>query len=364
MPDLKVALARLPKNLKSNRFWEIAGGRAYLKVSQRRAVLLLPRLGIEGDSSRGIELYLVWYRFFLAGKKKKLSVAVLVRELGMFGNMTRRLAKSISLCLSKDLDGVLVPAQSIFSRQWFEEGSSSISARSTLWLGSDSESDFRRANIDALAVKDFFYGSGDDRLFHPRTSSITWSHLASLLRLKKPTVGLGDDVLTLHVRGGDVFGNRQPAQYGQPPLAFYLLVLGLKKWKKVVLVYQDSSNPVVEGIIEYCKSRKVSLDKQSSTDTEDVSLLLSATNLAGARGTFIPAITGLSEHLRTVYYFEDKFSVTPRKEGVTIHRVIDVDGTYRREVLSGNWENSTFQQELMMNYPTSCLAVSTGKLGD
>ena len=357
-----MAIARLPRNLKSNRFWEIAGGRAYLKVSQRRAVLLLRRLGIEGDSSGGIELYLVWYRFFLSGKKKKLSVALLVRELGMLGNMTRRLAKSISFCLSKDLDGVLVPAQSIFSRQWFEERSSSISARSTLWLGSDS--DFGRANIDALAVTDFFYGSVEDRLYHPRTSSLTWSHLASLLKLKKPTVSLGDDVLALHVRGGDVFGNRQPRHYGQPPLAFYLLVLGLKKWKKVVLVYQDSGNPVVEGIIEYCKSRKISLDIQSSTDTDDVSLLLSATNLAGARGTFIPAITGLSEHLRTVYYFEDKFSVTPRKEGVSIHRVIDVDGTYRREVLSGNWENSTFQRELMMNYPTSCLAVSTGKLGD
>lgn len=297
-------------------------------------------------------------------KKRELSVALLVRELGMFGNMTRRLAKSLSLCLSRDLDGVLVPAHAIFSRQWFKEGPSSISARSTLWLGADSDSGFRRANIDALVVTDFFYGSGDDRLFPPRTSSTTWSRLASLLKLKKPTVSLGDDVLTLHVRGGDVFGNRKPAHYGQPPLAFYLLVLGLKKWKKVVLVYQDSRNPVVEGIIEYCKSRKVSLDEQSSTDTEDVSLLLSATNLAGARGTFIPAITGLSEHLRTVYYFEDKFSVTPRKEGVTIHRVIDVDGTYRRKILSGNWQNSTFQRELMMNYPTSCLAVSTVKFGD
>ena len=358
MPDLKLAIARLPRNLKSNRYWEIAGGRVYLKVSQRRALLLLPRLGLEGDSSAGIELYLVWHRFFLGNKKKKLSVALLIRELGMFGNMTRRLAKSMSFSLSKDLDGVLVPGRAIFSRQWFEEGTSSISARSTLWLGSDL--DFRRARVDALAVSDFFYGSGDDRLFQPRTSSITWSHLASLLKIRKPEAGLGKDVLTLHVRGGDVFGTRQPAHYGQPPLAFYLFVLGLKKWKKVVLVYQDSSNPVVEGIIEYCVSRKVSLDKQSSTDTEDVALLLSATNLAGARGTFIPAITGLSEHLRNVYYFEDKFSVIPRKEGVTIHRVIDVDGTYRREVLSGNWKNSTFQRELMMNYPISCLAVSTG----
>lgn len=362
MPDLKLATARLRKNWKSNRFWEIAGRRVYLRVPQRKALTLLLRLGFEAESWAGFEIYLVWHRFLLMRKKRELSVALLVRELGMFGNMTRRLAKSLSLCLSRDLDGVLVPAHAIFSRQWFEEGTSAISERSTLWFGSDSA--FREANIDVLAVSDFFYGLGDERLFDPKSSTITWSHLAKLLKLSKSQTGLGEDVLALHVRGGDVFGSRQPAHYGQPPLAFYLLVLGLKRWKQVVLVFQDSSNPVVAGIIEYCELRKISLVKQSSTDTEDVSLLLSASNLAGARGTFIPAIAGLSQYLRNVYFFEDKFTVLPRKEGLTTHQVIDVDGSYRQEVLSGNWKNSPFQRELMMNYPTSSLAISTGQPED
>lgn len=360
MPKIVLILARLRKNFRSNRLWEISGGRVYIRVPNRWQPFL--GLGLSNKSVQALHFYLLWNRFFFRAKKRKLSVAIVNRQLGMFGNMTRRLAKSISLCIENDFDGVFIPQQAIFSRQWYAEGTSAITPKSTLWFGSNE--DFSKANIEVLAISDFFYTPGGDDLFSPRTASVTWSHLASRLKPETPMTELGKDVLTLHVRGGDVFGSRQPASYGQPPLAFYLLVLTLKDWKKVVLVYQDTSNPVVEGIVEYCTSNKMLLDTQSSTDTRDVSLLLSATNLAGGRGTFIPAIVGLSQHLQNVYFFEDKFSVLPRKEGVMIHRVIDVEGVYRREVLGGKWINSNTQRELMMSYPTRYLKVSKNRLGE
>jgi hypothetical protein len=73
----------------------------------------------------------------------------------------------------------------------------------------------------------------------------------------------------------------------------------------------------------------------------------------------MPAVVGVSRHASRVYFFHDKFSVDPPVDGVHMIRVSDKEGTYVRDVLSNNWENSDYQRNLMLTYPKSNLGFST-----
>jgi hypothetical protein len=72
----------------------------------------------------------------------------------------------------------------------------------------------------------------------------------------------------------------------------------------------------------------------------------------------MPAVVGLSRFASKVYFFQDKFSVDPPVGGVEMIRVTDAGGTYVRDVLSNNWENSDYQRSLMLTYPQSNLEFS------
>jgi hypothetical protein len=60
-----------------------------------------------------------------------------------------------------------------------------------------------------------------------------------------------------------------------------------------------------------------------------------------------------------VYFFHDKFSLDPPKDGIEVIKVRDAEGTYVRDVLSDNWRNSDYQRNLMLTYPQSNLELGT-----
>jgi hypothetical protein len=129
------------------------------------------------------------------------------------------------------------------------------------------------------------------------------------------------------------------------------LILESQKWERVHLVYHDMSNPVVPLIMDYCRAHKLLLETQSSDLPTDLTTLLGAENLVAGRGSFIPAVVGLSPHCKNVFYFEDKTNVIPSVSGINVFQVRDATGDYRSHVLSNNWENSSEQRQLMTTYP-------------
>ena len=84
---------------------------------------------------------------------------------------------------------------------------------------------------------------------------------------------------------------------------------------------------------------------------------MGAHTLVAGRGTFLPAIVGLSPHVKRVYFFEDKFSLQPPRNGFDIYRVVDGTGDYKKSVLAGNWENRADQRAMMTSYPVSHLVL-------
>lgn len=161
------------------------------------------------------------------------------------------------------------------------------------------------------------------------------------------------DTLVMHIRSGDIFSDTPHRAYGQPPLAYYKLVIEKANPRSVLLVYENEHNPVIPALHALLKSLSIPYTVQCSSLREDVALLLRATTLVSGRGTFVSGITALSNNVKEVYSFEANTSWNP---GTANHVIHDISGGYRSEILGHNWRNSAEQRQMMISYPASCLA--------
>ena len=100
-----------------------------------------------------------------------------------------------------------------------------------------------------------------------------------------------------------------------------------------------------------CTELGLPVTEQSGTIQQDLSVLLGAKHRVAARGTFGPAIAGLSERCGEVFYFENKCAMVPLRHGIHFVRVVDRKQRFTASVLLGNWQNTAEQRELMLTYP-------------
>lgn len=185
--------------------------------------------------------------------------------------------------------------------------------------------------------------------------------LAPWLRMER--IGtLGYDTsrhLYIHIRAGDIFAKSNPHPlYGQPPLAFYTRVLRMEAWEKVVLIFENRMNPVIDALIAFLASERIAHEIQSRNINEDAARLLEAENIVIGRGTFVYPMLCISDNVRRVFCFE---SDNARDWGldqsdIRFVRVTDKGGAYRDTVLKC-WLNNKEQRSLMLNYSEDNLAL-------
>lgn len=341
-------------NLHSNRVWIIWGHSLYIRTLWHRPTC---------DNDAPIEAtnwvaqsqrYLRWDSWFRGKTIPAIGSAIVLLELGMFGNMTRRLANSLALALAVPLGGVVVPKKWVFHEGIFEKGKFSFSEQFTVWFA---ESPSMVGNDTRLLMTtDLYRDYGLGGRNSEQMVSRAWLILRQMLVPHVPKVSAGSEHLTIHLRGGDVFGPRKPKAYGQPPLAFYSLVLLTREWSGVTIVCQDHANPVLEPLGNLCESMGLPYRIQNDSLDKDLTVLLAAENLVAGRGTFVPAVAGLSPFCKQVYYFHDKCNLVPHIRSLQTIRVVDAEGIYTKNVLANNWENSEMQRQLMITYPASALA--------
>jgi hypothetical protein len=286
--------------------------------------------------------------------------ALFITELGMFGNMTKRLAATMAISKSLGIRHVIVPPAAEFSGGLFRRGIQDFSDM-TLWFCAENPG-FHNP-IRVLSKNDSLYHRQNDDLFPEDYARRIWSDLSSVLIPQAKGPALPEDHLVIHLRGGDVFGPRKPGSYGQPPLSYYELILDSGQWSGVTVVHQDQKNPVLDPLLAMCRKRQIPVSHQTGTLLEDLPTLLRASTLVAGRGTFIPAIAGLARGVKTVYFFEDKFSVFPAVPDLRIIRVRDRHGDYVEKTLSGNWANTPEQRALMLEYPMSSLVIESEDSG-
>lgn len=197
----------------------------------------------------------------------------------------------------------------------------------------------------------------------PVDMASTMGALASVITLKRPpATTLPDDHLMIHIRSGDIFKQDPPhPYYAQPPLAFYRHVLGLRPWSGATLVYEDTGNPVIEGLRTHLRQIGLPFNDQSGALRDDLETLMAARHLVIARGTFAYPVVAMSRTIEEVFSFENYQNESQERllwaqvvKGVKMHTVFDLEGTYRDKVLA-HWENSPEQRQLMLDYPATSL---------
>tara|TARA_R110002020_G_scaffold79078_3_gene198408 strand:+ start:6751 stop:7563 length:813 start_codon:yes stop_codon:yes gene_type:complete len=163
--------------------------------------------------------------------------------------------------------------------------------------------------------------------------------------LKKP---LPSSTLVVHLRGGDIF-NRNPAYqsipggYVQNPLCFYEGLF--KKFKSILVVAEDLSNPLIEPLQ---KKQKVKII--CSSIEEDFSLLLRAKNLAPSGvGTFAIAAALCSKNIENLFctnlFWDSHLNPLMLKSKINVE--INKLSGY---IQMGEWKNTQAQKALMLKY--------------
>lgn len=356
---VRLVMVRLPKNLRSNRWWVMWNGSVYFAVANpERKGRKFALASVDSNPLEKLPKY-VRFKNFLPPRKSvsPLKTGVLVQELGMFGNMTRRLSVALFVAARFELGHVVVPREVEFFTGLFKRGIHKFDSGYQVWFSAMTPA--KKNPIEALHTLSTLDTARNSTTADPAHSEDAWANVRAMLVATPAGPPFESGHLVIHLRGGDVFGPRKPRSYGQPPLSYYLLVLDDRPWTEVTIVFQDETNPVLAGIVKRCEEKGITMTLQSSTLDEDLPVLLRARTLVAGRGTFIPAVVGLSECASAVYFFEDKFSLDPGKKGVLIRKVLDKDKEYVRRVLSDNWSNSPEQRALMLEYPVSSLVIES-----
>lgn len=175
-----------------------------------------------------------------------------------------------------------------------------------------------------------------------------------ILRLAAPPAfAPGENDLAIHLRAGDIFTNPHPS-YVQPPLAFYRLCVEFARAElgidRVVLVYEDESNPCIPALKAWLTETGVPHISHSRTLDKDMAMLLAASHCVFGYGSFGLAIALLSRNLKTVLFpwLERRFDAVSQVTGARAVRIDDVGGGY---IGSGKWRNTAEQRQMMLDYP-------------
>jgi hypothetical protein len=359
LKTLRTVLKRLPKNLMSNRWWVVWSGRLF--ISTHRKIVLIPQEKASerplGEWADSLPRYVSIFSWLSAKQNfRGDQTALLLNELGMFGNMTKRLAAALTLAGPSGVGHIVIPPAAEFHRDLFSR-TVHVFHQLNLWFCAQKPAS--QNPIKVLLKTDLLYVPGSRYEFSEQEANESWANLHTALIPHATKPALPSDHMVIHLRGGDVFGPRKPAAYGQPPLGYYELLLDSRSWSAVTIVHEDLRNPVLAPLLEGCRQRGLPVFEQSGSVQEDIAFLLRAQTLVAGRGTFVPAIAGLSRHAKEVFYFEDKFTLFPPVPGLRLTRVVDGKGDYVRQALSKNWANTQEQRDLMVTYPATNLFIES-----
>lgn len=158
----------------------------------------------------------------------------------------------------------------------------------------------------------------------------------SMYLKKFPKVNIPENSLVVHIRGSNIFRRRRPHwKYGQPPCSYYLDIIRMKEWNKVILIAEDRKNPCVNVIEKFTEGFV------SRSFFEDMSFILHAKNLVISRSTLTNAMVTLSPNLENLYSFNHS-----RFFDVNVHNCVPTDHYFNNVIKV--WKNNRLQIDLMM----------------
>ena len=157
---------------------------------------------------------------------------------------------------------------------------------------------------------------------------------------------LESDSLLIHIRSGDICGTKwiHPL-YLPPPISYYINIIKTNKYKKIYMISEDMSNPIISKLLEIYPNIQFSL----RTLLEDIKLVLRAPNIIMSIGTFISSLTFLTYNTKNIYcpsYIQSHLNLVKLHEPHIKLHIIDLDN-YKKQM--GIWKNSSKQREQLLS---------------
>jgi hypothetical protein len=314
--------------------------------------------GLKPDERVSVAVTPGWWLLSFFRKPPGVEAIVARFPFGRFGNQTFQLVHTLTIARHLGLPRALLPGNTVTPsgvRQLRDDvlwdnrqqcvAALTLSNLTTLLKGLFSA----RAHLSGTFFHTAVLPAG---IVTAWTRSQTFEALREALEAKTDQPATGPDHLVIHIRGDDVFNTLPPKAFAQPPLAFYQMVLDDYAWKEVTVVSGDLLNPVIEPLFAELDSRGVAHRFQSGSLEEDMAHLSGAHTVVAGRGTFVPAITGLSPNTAKVYCFEDDHLF---RTDIDLRIVIDNKGDYVESTYRNNWRNTPSQRELMLKYESENL---------
>uniref|UniRef100_A0A6C0BTS0 Glycosyltransferase n=1 Tax=viral metagenome TaxID=1070528 RepID=A0A6C0BTS0_9ZZZZ len=140
---------------------------------------------------------------------------------------------------------------------------------------------------------------------------------------------IDENNLVIHIRGGDIFSHKPHWAYVPPPLSYYVKQIEKRKYEKIIIVSEDTKNPVINKLQEMYKNV---IYNKNNLDV-DINIILGATNLVFSVGTFVPALMKMSDNIK--YLHGSEFDIEELEE-------------YYKKMKP--WNNTEEQRKYIMNY--------------
>ena len=162
-------------------------------------------------------------------------------------------------------------------------------------------------------------------------------YLLPILKYSKEPISLEQyyaSGLFIHIRSGDIFDTSTSVhpEYIQPPLDFYKKIIDIHPSRKIIILYEDTKNPVVNVLKSlYPTALFYSLDLPTT-----ISVFMNSRHIVCGTGTFISSILYFNTSIDSVYSTVD---IVPGKT-----KLIQLPN-YITE-----WNNTAEQRKTMIEY--------------
>ena len=120
-----------------------------------------------------------------------------------------------------------------------------------------------------------------------------------------PNVKTNFNDLYIYIRGGDIFSHLNTSlsfcpDYYQPPLCFYKSVLSKFIFRKITIISEDASNPVIPILLKEYPFIKLNKNNLKL----DISYLVNSYNIISATSSFIVSIIKLNQNIKFLWEYD------------------------------------------------------------
>jgi hypothetical protein len=115
-----------------------------------------------------------------------------------------------------------------------------------------------------------------------------------------PKVETNPNDLYMHIRSGDIFEMPIKTHYSQPPLCFYQKIMKNYKFRKVFIISENISNPVINILLK----EFVIIRYNKNQLNYDISYLANSYNIVSSMSSFLTNIIKFNDKLKFLWEYD------------------------------------------------------------